>query len=163
MTSGELVLLGLGMLTGLIGVLVPLLPGSLLIAALCVVWLFADGPGPGHWVAALLVLAILAAGSLAKYALPSHALRGVGAPKRTLALGVLAAIAGFFVIPVLGAPVGFVAGVFAGEYARLHGAGPAWASARSTLAAIGLGMLLELTAATLAVAVWVVSVVLLHR
>lgn len=161
MTTTGLVLLGLGMLVGLVGVLLPVVPGSLLIAVLTVVWLFAGGSGPASWVGAVLVLAILAVGTVAKYALPSRALRDAGAPPTTLALGVLGAVAGFFLIPVVGLPVGFVIGVFAGEYVRLHTPMGAWRSTRATLAGIGLGILVELIAATTAVAVWTVFAVAL--
>ena len=154
MTTTGLALLGLGMFVGLVGVLLPVVPGSLLIAVLTVVWLFADGPGPGHWTGALLVLAILAIGTIGKYALPSRALRDVGAPRMTLAVGVLGAVAGFVLIPVVGLPVGFVIGVYAAEYVRLHTPAGAWRSTRATLAGIGLGILVELAAATAAVAVW---------
>lgn len=155
MTTAGLVLLGVGMLVGLVGVLLPILPGSLLIAVLTVVWLFGAGPGAGYWAGTILVLAILAVGTVAKYALPSRALRDAGAPLCTLALGVLGAIAGFVIIPVVGLPLGFVLGVYAGEYLRLRTYAGAWRSTRATLAGIGLGILIELLAATAAVGVWV--------
>jgi len=162
MTTAGLALLALGMLAGLVGVVVPVMPGSLLIAVLAVVWLFGDGPTVGHWVGTALVLAILLAGAIAKYAVPSRALRSAGAPRSTLVAAVLGAIAGFFIIPVVGVPVGFVLAIAASEYARLRTPTEAWRSTRATLAGIGLGIVLELTAATLAVATWAVFAVALH-
>jgi len=163
MTTAALVLLALGMLAGLVGVVVPVMPGSLLIAVLTVAWLFADGPTVGHWLGTALVLAILLAGAIAKYAVPSRSLRHAGAPRSTLAVGVLGAIAGFFVIPIVGVPVGFVLAIAGSEYARLRTPAAAWRSTRATLTGIGIGIFLELTAATLAVAAWAAFAIALHQ
>ena len=64
----------------------------------------------------------------------------------------------FFVVPVVGLFVGFVVGVYAAEYRRVGGSA-AWPSTKSALRAVGLSILIELAAATLAACVWVVGVV----
>ena len=69
------------------------------------------------------------------------------------------AIVGFFVIPVIGMFIGFVVGVYAAERARVGAAG-AWPSTKAALRAVGVSILVELVAAFLAVATWVVGVVL---
>lgn len=65
---------------------------------------------------------------------------------RTLVVGVAGAVAGFFLIPVLGLPVGFVVGVYLAELARLRDGRAAWRSTRTAVVAIGIGMLVELAA-----------------
>ncbi|WP_231121547.1 DUF456 domain-containing protein [Motilibacter peucedani] len=156
------VLVALLMLVGLAGVLVPGLPGLLLIAAAVVLWAVLDDSGGGRWVVCAVVLAVLVAGTLAKYAVPSRSLRETGAPRRTMLVGVVCAVVGFFVVPVVGLVVGFVLGVFVAELARVGTAAGAWASTWATLKGIGLGMLLELTAGVLAVATWAGGALALH-
>ncbi len=151
MTVTELVV-GLVVLVGLVGVVVPLLPGTLLVAGAVVVWAIDDGSVTA-WVCTGVALALLAVGVVVKYAVPGKRLKGSGVPTSTLLVGGLVAIVGFFIIPVLGAFVGFVLGVYAAEVRRL-GSRQAWPATRSALGAVGLSVLIELVAALLAAAVW---------
>ena len=150
--AGELLVL-LAMLVGLVGVVVPLLPGLLLIWAAGVAWAWADGGGARWAVAAVLTLLLLA-GTAAKYVLPARSASGAGAPRRTLLLGALGAVVGFFVIPVVGLVVGGVGAVYLAELQRLGGSAAAWRSTRAVLVGIGVGMLVELATGVLMVAVW---------
>lgn len=152
------VLVALAIAVGLVGIVVPVLPGSLLIAAAVVVWAFLVG-GATAWTVTGIALTLLAVGTITMYAVPGRRLRVHGVPGRTLLVGGLAGVVGFFVIPVVGLPIGFVLGVYAAESARL-GPGRAWPSTRHALAAAGLSMLIELVAALLATVTWVVGVVL---
>jgi len=54
--------------------------------------------------------------------------------------------------------VGFILGIYLAEYVRLRAAGPAWDSTRAALVAIGIGMLIELTAGLLMFGVWLLGV-----
>ena len=137
------------MLVGLVGVVVPVLPGLLLIWGAGVVWAWVGG-GPGHWAVAAVLTLLLVVGTVAKYVLPARSATGAGAPRRTLLVGMLGALVGFFVIPV----VGGVAGVYLAEHARLGNAGVAWRSTRAVLVGVGIGMLVELATGVLMVAVW---------
>jgi len=150
-TVTELVV-GLVVLVGLLGVVVPLMPGTLLVGAAVAVWAIDDGSATA-WVFTAVALAILAAGAVVKYAVPGKRLKGSGVPTSTLVLGAVFAVIGFFVIPVLGAFLGFVLGVYVSEVRRL-GSGRAWPATRSALAAVGLSVLIELVAALLAAVVW---------
>lgn len=158
MDLGTLVLIGLAMAIGLIGVLVPLIPGLLLVGAAGLGWaILADGSGP--WIVFGFMVAVLVAGAIAKYVLPGRTLRQAGAPVSTLVLGAVGGIVGFFVIPVIGLLVGAVAGIYLGELRRLTDARAARRSTLATLKSIGIGLLLELLAGILAVAIWFVSVI----
>ena len=64
------------------------------------------------------------------------------------------------VIPVVGLPVGGVAGVYAAERRRLGNSPDAWRSTWITIRAIGLGVLIELAAGVVAVAIWATAVVI---
>lgn len=155
---GTLVLIGLVMAVGVVGVLVPLLPGLLLVGLAGIGWaIMADGSGP--WVVVGFMLAVLLLGTVAKYVLPGRTLRQAGAPVSTLIMGAVGGIVGFFLIPVLGLLIGAVLGIFVGEVRRLGDTGAARRSTLATLKAIGIGVLLELLAGVLAAAIWFVSVV----
>jgi len=150
-------LVGLAVLVGLVGIVVPVLPGSILILAAVLVWAVASATAVG-WVVFALVTTLLVVGGVVKYALPGRGLRTAGVPSRTLIAGGLLGIVGFFVIPVVGLVVGFVLGVYLSELQRV-GLDSAWASTRAALKAAGLSLLIELGAGLLAAATWLVGAV----
>jgi len=150
-------LVGLAVLVGLVGIVVPVLPGPILILAAVLVWAAASATAVG-WVVFALVTTLLVVGGVVKYALPGRGLRTAGVPSRTLIAGGLLGIVGFFVIPVVGLVVGFVLGVYLSELQRV-GLDSAWASTRAALKAAGLSLLIELGAGLLAAATWLVGAV----
>jgi uncharacterized protein YqgC (DUF456 family) len=79
---------------------------------------------------------------------------------RTLAAGALAGVIGFFVIPVVGMIVGFVAGVYLAELANRRDNRRAWASTMHAVKGVALSMGVELAGGLLATAAWVVGLVL---
>jgi uncharacterized protein len=151
-------LVGLAILVGLVGIVVPVLPGSILILGAVLVWA-AEARSATGWLVFAGVTTLLVLGGIVKYAVPGRRLKAVGVPNRSLIAGGLLGIVGFFVIPVVGLVVGFVAGVYLAELHRLGRAG-AWPSTRSALGAVGLSMLIELGAGLLAAAAWLVGAVL---
>jgi hypothetical protein len=74
-------------------------------------------------------------------------------------VGGLCAVVGFFVIPVVGALVGFPIGIYLAERIRVGAAG-AWPSTKAALRAVGVSILIELAAAVAATVVWVTGVAL---
>jgi hypothetical protein len=150
------VLVGLAMAVGVVGVVVPVLPGLALVWAAALVWaLLADGSA--RWIVLAVATLLLLVGTVAKYALAGRSLRDSNAPRSTMLAGVLGAVVGFFVIPVLGLIVGAVAGVLLAERARLRDWRRAWTSTRGVLVAVGVGMLVELAAALGIVGAWAVG------
>jgi uncharacterized protein YqgC (DUF456 family) len=146
---------GLAIVVGICGVIVPLLPGLVLCWAGVLVWaIFAEG-GWGKWVvfAAATILAL--AGAVIKYTWPGRNLKRTGVPNRSLFLGGVLALVGFFVIPVVGLVIGFVLGIMLAERVRLNDNRAAWTSTKHALKAAGLSMLIELAAALGIAAVWV--------
>lgn len=157
--SGEL-LIALVMLVGVVGVLVPVLPGLALVWLAGLVWVWLDGAGPVRIAVGFLLTLLLVVGTVAKYALPARSATGAGAPRSTLLLGAAGAVVGFFLIPVVGAVVGGVGAVFLAELARLPDARAAWRSTWAVLRAVGIGMLVELATALLMVGTWTIAVLL---
>lgn len=151
------VLVGIAILVGLVGIILPVLPGSLLVLGAILVWAAEVGT-PGAWVVLAVAATFVVTGTIAKYAIPGRRLRTEGVPHATLWLGAVGAVIGFFVIPVIGLFVGFVAGVYAAERRRV-GTELAWPATKGALRAVGFSILIELAAATLAAATWVLGVV----
>ncbi len=151
------VLVGVAIAVGLIGILVPILPGSALILVAILVWAIELGSATG-WAVFGVAAGFLVVGTIVKYAVPGRQLKDAGIPASTQWTGVALAVPGFFVVPVVGLFVGFVAGIYLAERRRL-GAGAAWPSTRSALRAVGVSILIELTAGMLAAGTWVVGVV----
>ncbi|MFT4010817.1 MAG: DUF456 domain-containing protein [Nocardioidaceae bacterium] len=150
-------LAGLVILVGIAGIVVPVLPGSLLVLAAVIGWAIAVG-GPTAWATAGVVTLLLAVGGVLKYTVPGKHLSNAGVPNRSIVIGTLAGFAGFFVIPVVGLFVGFVLGVYASEFLRV-GHRHAWPSTALALKATGFSVLIELTAAMLAATVFVLGAV----
>lgn len=145
------------LVVGLAGIVVPVLPGMVLILGAILLWAVEVGTTTG-WLVFAVAAGFLAAGSVVKYVVPGRRLKAAGVPRSTLIVGGLAGIVGFFVVPVVGLFLGFVLGVYAAERRRL-GAEAAWPATKHALKAVGLSILIELGAALLAVATWVVGVV----
>lgn len=150
--------MAIAIVVGIAGVVIPALPGSLLVGGAILVWAIATG-GVTAWVVFAVAVAILLGGTAVKYAVPGKRMKAEGIPNRTLLLGGVGAVAGFFAIPVVGTPIGFVAGIYLAELQRV-GSERAWPSTRSALRAVGVSLLIELTACTLAAGAWAVGVVL---
>ncbi|WP_226355818.1 DUF456 domain-containing protein [Pseudonocardia sp. ICBG601] len=148
------VVAGLMMLVGLAGIVLPVLPGPLLIVGGVAVWAVPRGDAAGWWVLGIAVL-VTVAGQVAKYLLPGRRLKAAGVPTRTLSAGLVLGVVGFFVVPVVGLFLGFVLGVWLAELARLPDAATAWRSAREALTAVGWSILIELAAGLVTVAVWI--------
>lgn len=156
--SGIEVLVGLGIAVGLVGVVVPVLPGSLLILGSVLGWTLADGSRTA-WLVLAGVTVLLAAGAVVKYAVPGRRLQAAGIPNRSLVVGGLLGIVGFFVIPVVGLFLGLVLGIYLSESQRL-GPDRAWPSTKAALRAVGTSVLIELAAGVLAACTWAAGAVL---
>ena len=156
MSSLEVVV-GLVMLVGLVGVVVPVFPGLVLVAGAGLVWA-TDLGGPGAWTAFAVMAAIAVGGTVASSVLPARRASAAGAPAWVVAAGVAGLVIGFFVVPVVGALVGFPAGVFVAELARHRHPGPAWRATWEALKNVGLGIAIQLAAGVAMIAVWLAAV-----
>jgi uncharacterized protein YqgC (DUF456 family) len=158
-STGGLILVAVAIAIGLVGVLVPLLPGTLLVYAAIAVWAFAEQNTVG-WVVLGVVTAVLGASLLIKYLWPVKRMRAADVSPTTLAAGAVAGVIGFFVIPVLGLLIGFVLGVYLAELAHRRDQRRAWASTVHAVKGAALSVGVELAGGMLATAAWVIGVVL---
>jgi uncharacterized protein YqgC (DUF456 family) len=144
---------------GLVGVLLPILPGLLLVWLGIAFWAYRQS-SPGGWLTLSVATVILAIGLIVKYVIPGRRLREAGVPWITLVTGGVLGVIGFFIIPILGLPIGFVAGVYLAETIRNKSAAAAWPTTRGALTAIGVSMIIELGTGLLAATIWAVGVLI---
>jgi uncharacterized protein len=150
---------GLAIALGVIGVVVPVVPGLLLSWLGVVFWAFLGEAGGGvKWVVVVVATLVAVLGAGIKYLVPGRRLKSAGVPNSALLAGGVLGLIGFFVVPVVGLILGFVLGIYLVERARL-GPGRAWPSTREALAAAGLAMLIEFTAALAVAVVWVFGLI----
>jgi uncharacterized protein YqgC (DUF456 family) len=149
------VLCGAAIVIGILGTIIPMLPGVLLCWLSVLVWVLFAAEGEGRWVVLGIATLIGLIGLVAQYAWPGKRLKEAGVPTTTLMFGGLIGIIAFCVLPVLGLPIGFVAGVWLAEQIRLREPARAWASTKHALKAAGLYMLIEIASAITIAGVWV--------
>jgi uncharacterized protein len=157
MSEVGIVVVGAAIGVGIAGVVVPVLPGALLVWMAIGVWAFAVASATG-WVVLAVVTVVIGGAQVVKWVLPGRRLRAAGVPRRSIIVGLVLAGVGFFVIPVVGFFIGFPLGIYVEERRRLGPHAPAWLSTRQALRAIGLSILIELSATVVAAGVWLATV-----
>jgi uncharacterized protein YqgC (DUF456 family) len=150
---------GLLILVGLIGIVVPILPGLLLVLGAVLLWAWQVSTPLAWWLLALCA-AFYAGGVALQYLIPGRHMRQAGVRTSTLVLAVALAVVGFFVVPVVGGPAGFVLGIYLVEHGRSRDAAAAWASTKTALRAVFLSIGIELIAGLAIATTWVVGVLL---
>ena len=151
--TGTNVLVGLAVAVGLVGIVVPGMPGSALVASAILAWAVVVGTATG-WVVFGVAAGFIVVGTVVKYAVPGRRLKRDGIVATTLLAGGLLGVVGFFVIPIVGLVVGFVLGIYLAEWRRLGSHDRAWPSTVTALKAVGLSLLIELLAALAAALTW---------
>lgn len=144
---------------GLVGIVVPLLPGLLLVYAAILAWAVIEHT-VASWVTLGVVTVVVGATTAVKYLWPVRRMRAAEVPTSTLLLGAVLGVVGFFVIPVLGLAVGFVGGVYLAELARRRDQRGAWASTVHAVKGVALSVGVELAGGLTAAVVWLLAVLL---
>ena len=148
---------GLIILIGMLGIVVPVLPGLLLTLLGVLIWAI-DMPGTTPWVIFGLCCVWLRPVWPVSTSSPKR-LKADGVRTGSLVIAALCGIAGMFLIPVVGFFVGFVLGLFVLAYLpQRDGAGPGAAPRRRKAIMTSIGI--ELIAAVLIAVTWVVGVVI---
>ncbi|CAL9595035.1 DUF456 domain-containing protein [Streptomyces sp. enrichment culture] len=153
----ELLLVGAVILAGLGGVLVPGVPGSWLVWAAVMWWALKD-PQPVAWWVLVGATVALFLSQVVRWALPPRRLRASGATPRMAVYAGCGAFLGFFLIPVVGAIPGFMAGIYLGERLRLGRHGEARAALRRAMRSGGSSVLAELFTCQLIAGAWLGAV-----
>ena len=140
---------------GCIGIVVPVLPGSITVVIGVVIWAVVVR-APEGWVALALGVPLAIAGMSASMVLTGTRLRRRQIPNRSLLYGVVGAVIGLFVIPVLGLFIGFAVGLLLSETYRQRDLRAALESSWVAIKAMGIGIAIELACALLASSVFVI-------
>lgn len=127
-------LAGLGVLIGLVGIIVVFLPGLVLQVISVAIWAFEESTVVG-WMVLGAVVTVATVATVLKYAFPHRRLRNEGVPGWILFVAVGVAVVGLFVIPIVGAPIGFILTVYVFERIR-RGPTKAWPSTKTAMKAI---------------------------
>lgn len=145
------------MLVGLVGVVVPILPGLLLSWLAVVAWAVLDGGGWVRWSTVVVVGLTAVVGYVVAAVVPGKRTSDAGVPDWVLLVGVIGMVAGFFVAPVIGAVVGGVLGVWLAELTRTRDARAAWSVTVETVKGVGIAVLIQLAAGLLMMGVWLAA------
>ena len=152
------VVIAVVMAVGLVGTIVPLLPGLPLIVIAAFVWVIVDGSDVTQWVVFGVIAVICVAGMIVGSALPARRASAAGASRLSLVAGAVGAVAGAIFIPVVGAFIGWPAGVFAAEWTRSRDASVALASTRATAVGLVHAAAIQFGVGVVAVAIWAIAV-----
>ncbi|QWC85513.1 DUF456 domain-containing protein [Nocardioidaceae bacterium] len=153
--SGLEWLVAVAMLVAVVGAVVPLLPGPVLAVAAVAAWSVLE-PTTLGWAVLGVSAAIVVVGFVLSYLVPGRRLSQAGVPNSSLLAGAAAGLVGFFVVPVLGLPIGFVAGLYLAETRRL-GSGESRRSTVLALKAVALNIAIDLATALSVAVVWLVA------
>lgn len=131
---------------GILGIVYPILPGSLAVLTGIVVWALSIRAPEGYWALGLGGTLIII-GMLAQTVLTGRTLKRRAIPNRSILFGILGAIIGMFLIPIIGLFIGFAAGLLASEWTRNKDLAIALADTLAAMKSMGIGILVELAAA----------------
>jgi len=149
------VVVGVAIAVGIVGTIAPVLPGLWLIWAACLVYGLIAGFGTVGWIAMGVITVIATGATAAGFVLPQRGAAGAGVSPLGQVLALILAIAGFFIVPVVGAPIGFALGILVAALAQSRRLGPAWTITLSTLKSMLLASGVQLAGGLAMALVWV--------
>ncbi|HEY5835209.1 DUF456 domain-containing protein [Streptomyces sp.] len=159
MGTAQACLIGAVMLLGLLGVPAPGVPGTLLCWAAVLWWATLEHTSL-TWGVLAGATVLLAVAQVLVWLLPPRRIRDSGMSWRTVLTASGVAVAGFALLPVVGAVLGFVGTIYVTERVRLGGGHrAAWAATRRAMRAVGGSVLVELMACLLVAGTWLGAVV----
>lgn len=142
---------------GMVGIVVPVLPGLLLTLLAVLLWAWSVG-GTGAWVVFGICVIWFAAGVTGQYLIPGKRLKAEGVGTGQLVIAVVTGLVMIFVIPIVGFFVGFVGALFLMAWNQSHDLSAAWRRTRSALRAVLTSVGIELLAAVAIALTWTVGV-----
>lgn len=139
MTGSQLLITALAaalMVLGVVGTIVPILPGLALVWVTMAAYGVLVGFGWAGWAAMAVATALVGLGLYLNIRIPQRSASGVGLTVKAQVVAVTLALAGFFLLPPFGAPVGFVLGVFLMRLNTTGSRTEAWTSTKTIVAAL---------------------------
>lgn len=142
------------MSVGLVGVLVPVVPGLALIWAAALIYGLLVGFGIGGWVVMGVLTLILGLSLALGVILPRRAAAGAGASGWSQLAAMAGGVVGFFVVPVIGLILGALAGLVLTEYALKGDWNEAWAATKATAKGFGISAAIDLALGLVMIVLW---------
>ena len=153
------IFIALALAVGIFGCIIQILPGTLIVAGALLVWAILT-QGFTAWLVFGLALAVLVAAAFIKYLLAGKYLKRHEVPNSAVLTGLVVGTVGFFVLPVIGLPLGFIGGIYLFQLARTKKHSLAWAATLAALRATGLTIVIELGGALVATGIWIVGLLI---
>jgi hypothetical protein len=144
------------MVIGLLGLVVPLIPG------LVIIWLAAlgyglfAGFGTLGWVMFALITVLMIVGSLIDNVLMGAKAHESGAPWWVVLVALVAGVAGNFLLPIIGGLVAALLALFLIEYARRNDAKKAWESMKGMLIGCGWAFVIRFIMGLFMIGFWLI-------
>jgi len=143
------------MLVGLVGTVLPVVPGLILVWLGALVYGLTEGFGTAGVVTMLILSGIVAVSLVLGVVVPQRTAVGSGATVWGQVGAVVGALVGFFVIPVLGALAGAPLGAFAFEWFHQGDVDAARRATKGLLVGLGWSALINFVLGVAMIAIWV--------
>jgi uncharacterized protein YqgC (DUF456 family) len=158
-STALVIVVAVAMAVGVAGTVVPFLPGLALVWLAALVYGLADGFATAGLAIFLVMSALAVTGVVVGWVVPHRAAAAGGAQVVSLWAGAALGVAGFFLVPFVGLPLGILTGILGAEWFRTR----SWATAKrttlATLRGFGVATLAQFAIALAMVALWIVWVV----
>lgn len=147
------------MVVGVVGTVLPLVPGLWMIWAAALVYGIVEGFGAAAWAMALITLLAIG-GTAAAAVLPQRAAAEVDVPVWGQIVAGGFAVIGFFVVPLVGAAIGFVLGILVVVLTRTRDRSTVVPVTVAIVRSMVVASAVQLAAGVAMVLTWVVWVVI---
>lgn len=151
------VIAAIALVIAALGTIIPILPGSILTIITLIVWAWMIG-STASWTAGIIGAVIALIGWSASAVLTGRKMKREQIPNGPVLIGVVGAVIGMFVVPVVGLFLGFAVGLLAAEIVRRKDVKAAARASVEALKSMGLGILVEFGCACLASSVFAIGV-----
>lgn len=142
------------MVVGLCGVIVPIVPGLVMVWVTALIYGFAVGwSGLGVGVMALLTVLLIISLGLS-FVVPRKTAAASGASGWSQLGGLVGAVIGFFVIPFVGIIVGALVGVYLVELILKEDSAEAWTATKGLAKGFGISVVIDLAIGIVMLAAW---------
>lgn len=152
---GLALLTGAVMAIGILGTLIPIVPGIGLVWFAAIAWGALVGFGIVGVISMTLITALAVAGVFLGLRIPHRAATTEGLSRIGLVVGIAVAIVFAIALPLVGAPIGFVVGVWLVRMRDTRDAAAAWRSTVRTTIALVQASAAQFAVAVLMSLVWV--------
>lgn len=142
------------MLVGLAGIIIPVLPGLLLIWLTALIYGFAVGYDAVGIAVMILLTVIVIASLIVGFVLPKREAEQAGASRLSQYGAIVGAIVGFFTIPVVGVFVGALIGILTVELMAKGNWDEAWTATIGLAKGLGISVVIDLFLGMVMISAW---------